>query len=252
MIFYFSGTGNSEWVAQHLAKALGEEALPIARVMERHEEYVPGEDGAVGFVFPVYAWGPPTIVLQFIEQLRMTRPGYLYFVCTCGDDVGKTADIFCKAIRAKGWTCQAGYSVTMPESYVCLPGFDVDGKDVEERKVQNATGRVDYIAQALKERMVMPKFDCHEGPFPRAKSYFLGWCFHQFLMSPKPWHATEACIGCGKCEKICPVHNITLTERPVWGENCTQCAACYHICPVHAVEYGGRTKNKGQYRRFLK
>ena len=62
--------------------------------------------------------------------------------------------------------------------------------------------------------------------------------FNTFLMSPKPFHATEACIACKKCEKVCPVNNIKVTDRPVWGDNCTQCLACYHICPVHAVEYG--------------
>ena len=41
--------------------------------------------------------------------------------------------------------------------------------------------------------------------------------FNAFLMSPKPFHATEACIGCKKCEKVCPVGNITVTDRPVLG-----------------------------------
>ena len=37
----------------------------------------------------------------------------------------------------------AGYSVTMPNTYVSLPGFDVDAEDVEEQKVQNAMARLD-------------------------------------------------------------------------------------------------------------
>lgn len=77
--------------------------------------------------------------------------------------------------------------------------------------------------------------------------------FNTFLMSPKPFYATEACIACKKCEKACPVNNIKVTDRPVWGDNCTQCLACYHICPVHAVEYGKVTAKKGQYKgRLLK
>ena len=67
-------------------------------------------------------------------------------------------------------------------------------------------------------------------------------------MSPKPFHATDACIACKKCEKVCPVHNITVTDKPQWGNNCTQCLGCYHICPVHAIEYGKMTCRKGQYR----
>lgn len=89
--------------------------------------------------------------------------------------------------------------------------------------------------------------------FPFTKSYLLRPLFNAFLMSPKPFHATEACIGCKKCEKVCPVGNITVTDRPVWGGNCTQCLACYHVCPVHAVEYGKMTGKKGQYKgRLLK
>ena len=71
------------------------------------------------------------------------------------------------------------------------------------------------------------------------------------FLYPKVDHA--ACIDCGLCEKVCPVGNITVTDRPVWGGNCTQCLACYHVCPVHAVEYGKMTGKKGQYKgRLLK
>ena len=31
------------------------------------------------------------------------------------------------------------------------------------------------------------------------------------------------------------------------GMDCTSCLACYHVCPKHAVQYGRRTKRKGQY-----
>ena len=116
MIFYFSGTGNSAWVARQIAKAQQEELLAIAEEINKNKEYVLKDGEKVGFVFPVYAWGPPGIVLRFIRQLKMKNPEYLFFVCTCGDDTGRTAQVFSSAIRRKGWHCVAGYSVTMPNT----------------------------------------------------------------------------------------------------------------------------------------
>ena len=56
------------------------------------------------------------------------------------------------------------------------------------------------------------------------------------------------CIGCGKCEKLCPLNNITLQNaRPVWGTNCTQCMACICYCPTRAIEYGKKSAGKPRY-----
>ena len=64
----------------------------------------------------------------------------------------------------------------------------------------------------------------------------------QFHINP------EFCIGCGKCEKLCPMNNITLpNDRPVWGDNCTQCMACICYCPKEAIEYGKRSVGKPRY-----
>lgn len=252
MIFYFSGTGNSAWVARQLAESQHEELLSIAVETGKDQEYTLKEGEKVGFVFPVYAWGPPEIVLRFVRGLKMEKPGFLYFVCTCGDDTGRTAQVFSAAVRRKGWECMAGYSVTMPNTYISLPGFDVDEQDVEERKIQNAVARLDFISGEISKRVRTGHFNCHEGVLPFTKTYVLRPFFNLFLMSPAPFHATDACVGCKKCEKACPVHNIKVAGRPVWGKNCTQCLACYHVCPVHAVQYGKMTRGKGQYRRFLK
>lgn len=102
MIFYFSGTGNSRWVAESLGKRLEDAVEDIADVKIEKEEYTLPEGEILGFVFPVYAWAPPTIVMDFISLLRLSSaPKYVFFVCTCGDDSGKTADIFVKQLKRK-------------------------------------------------------------------------------------------------------------------------------------------------------
>lgn len=97
----------------------------------------------VGFVFPIYSWGPPPIVLQFLQGLSLSNyhSQYFFFVCSCGDDTGLAQQVFCDAVAANGWRCDAGFSVTMPNNYVLLPGFDVDSKEVEKRKLDDAVQR---------------------------------------------------------------------------------------------------------------
>ena len=68
----------------------------------------------------------------------------------------------------------------------------------------------------------------------------------------KPFHATDACIGCGKCARVCPLNNIEMVEvdgkkRPKWLKPCAHCMACIGNCPFEAVEFGDITKNKEKY-----
>jgi ferredoxin/flavodoxin len=250
MIFYFSGTGNSRHAAQLLGERLNDEVLDMASF---RGGALHGAAATVGFVFPVYGWAPPQVVMQFIQGMTAEQtPAYLYFIAVCGDDTGKTADVFAEAIRRKGWHVDAGFSLTMPNTYVCLPGFDVDKPEVERLKIEAVPARIEYIAQAVKERRVMSRFDCHEGALPVLKTYFLGGFFRQFLMNPKMFRVNEGCVGCGRCEQVCPLGNILMKQnQPHWGKYCAHCLACYHACPKHAVEYDGQTKKKGQYKRFL-
>lgn len=187
--------------------------------------------------------------MEFIKRLRLegnTLP-YCYFLCTCGDDIGRTQRVLQQALHPLGLSLQAGVTLVMPDCYISLPGFDVDGDEERTTKLTQAPLALDTFIQCVKIRET-GYFKLKPGSFPRMKTYVLGSLFRRFLMSDKPFHATEACIGCGKCAKACPVQNICMTDkRPQWQGHCTGCLACYHTCPLNAVQYGNRTKGKGQY-----
>ena len=77
MIFYFTGTGNSLWVAKALSEALGEPLVSIADELHKEKDgwvYPVRPDEKILFVYPVHSWGPAVSVTHFIS--RLTLNGY--------------------------------------------------------------------------------------------------------------------------------------------------------------------------------
>lgn len=251
MIFYFSGTGNSLWIANEVAKYQDEQLISIGdeiRIEQNQFEYSLKENEKVGFVFPVYSWAPPTVVLNFIRRITLHNynRNYSFFICSCGDDIGLTQKIFTKAIINKGWKVDAGFSVIMPNNYVTFPGFDTDSKKVEIRKLKESVAEVEHINKII-SNSIQDVFECKVGSFSFIKSRIINPLFNKYAITSKPFFATDDCIACKLCEKVCPMGNIIVNGKPSWGENCTTCLGCYHICPKKAIQYGNRTRRKHQY-----
>lgn len=227
MIYCFSGTGNSRFVADKL-RAMAD------------------DDGTLGLVFPVYAWGIPKVVEEYVEkEMKETKAKYVYAVMTCGDDVGYADRILQKHMG--GRRLDAAFSVPMPNTYVCLPGFDVDPDDVAEAKVKKTMAMLPTIAEAIKAWRHTT--EVHRGSVPWLKTYVLRPLFNRFLVTDRYFSTTDACNRCHRCVKQCPLHNIDTdhTGHIRWGNtSCTGCLRCYHQCQMHAIRFGWFTNGKGQ------
>lgn len=260
MIFYFSGTGNSLWIARALSGALDEPLVSIAEELKKEQpeyRYEMGEKERILLVFPVHSWGPAIPVMRFLGRLGFSGKGGqvfppVYAVCTCGDECGYTSRRLRKALRKRGLTLAACYSVQMPNNYVLMPGFTVDPEAVEKRKLQEAPARVGEIAASIAGKTLLSEKEMnlyHRGPLPWLKSYVVYPLFTNFAAGKNSFYATDACISCGVCERVCPTGTIRLSAegRPVWADTCVQCVACIHRCPTRAIEYGKVTQKKGRY-----
>lgn len=249
MIAYFSGTGNSRFVASKLAEKLDAQ---VNKILD--SSFNKGE--VEGLVFPIYSWGIPPVILQFVSEKSDALAANVWVVCTCGDETGNAPKQLKKALEKVGKRMVAFWSVQMPNDYVLLPGFTVDSQEVEEKKLQLAPARIDAIAELIRKQDW--RFDYVSGSMPAVRS--LVWpLFKRWGINPKLWRFTDACIGCGKCAQVCPVSNIQMVDgesdtkkHPHWGDNCLSCTACFHVCPTNAVQYGKITDKKKQYQHFLK
>lgn len=249
MIFYFTGTGNSLWAARKLGKRLNEPLRPIDKWGKKEYVYTLQPTEKLLFVFPIHSWGLPVLMLRFIEKLKVE--GYInqmiYMVCTCGDDCGNTDKVLQKMLSKKGLDLHGAFSVRMPNTYILLPGFDVDKKSLEEEKLIEAERRIQEIGDMiLGERPVKKLYT--SGSFACLKTNMVYPLFARFFIGKTSFYATDKCTACGLCARICPTGTISLEEqRPRWGNDCVQCLACIHRCPVRAIEYGKQTQQKGRY-----
>lgn len=250
MIFYFSGTGNSQWIAEQLSSILGEKLIAIADAMaDKQFTFSLSENEMLGFVFPTYSWGPAPVMIDFVKQLNIhgyTSDTYCYMVTSCGDDIGLSVDLWKKALSPIA--CNAAFSVQMPNNYILLPGFDVDSKELECEKKLKARNRIDFIIKNITQRTAIT--DVTEGRFAWLKTRVIYPLFSRYSMSDKKFTTnTEKCNRCGLCVKNCPTKNICMSPKsaPQWNGNCAMCLACIHRCPMHAIEYGKATQKKGRY-----
>lgn len=55
--------------------------------------------------------------------------------------------------------------------------------------------------------------------------------------APRPGVIAPSCIGCGKCERICPVQAVTIAEGRATIDlaRCIRCYCCHEICTEHAI-----------------
>ena len=114
MIFYFSGTGNSKWIAQEIAKGTGDEAVDMVSLRNiQAPAYEPQLGETIGFVFPIYAWRVPQYVLDFASEISWDDSHYVFAVCTCGGEAGNALDRFSQSVPL-----QSKFSVQMPNNYI--------------------------------------------------------------------------------------------------------------------------------------
>lgn len=250
MILCFSGTGNSLAVANHIAQLAGDKVYSLGEPLHLLPDVKPGEQ--VIWVMPCHSWGMPKWVKKNLRTTPLpgAEAANHHLVMTCGDDIGLAHLQWRKALAKRGWKTVGTYSVAMPNTYILLPGFDVDSLEVSAARMESMPQRVARIWHSIKCGARVD--DVVRGGAPWLKTKVVYPLFMLLLTSPKPFHSTTTCVGCAKCAKACPLSNISMAgNHPQWGKQCTLCLGCYHACPVHAVAYGSITTHKGQKQLII-
>ena len=244
MILYFSGTGNSRYVAEQIAKITSDEIISINSKLQNNDTSDILADDRLIFVVPTYAWRIPRVVRDWITKTNFKGAKNTWFVMTCGSEIGNAEKYNKKLCNKKGFIYMGSAQVVMPENYIAM--FDSPKDDEIEEIFSQADVEIKNIIDVLVQNK----------PFPTPRnnlqdkfmSGLVNMLFYPMFVKAKGFYADNKCTNCGKCVKVCLLNNIEIkNNKPVWNNNCTHCMACISYCPTNAIEYGKKTVGKKRY-----
>ena len=244
MILYFTGTGNSRYIAERIAVALGDELLSMNDRIKTGDYSPVKTNERLVIVTPTNAWRIPRIVRDWLAETDFPCGAQMWFVMTCGSEIGNAAQYNRALCQEKQLTYMGTAQIIMPENYIAM--FDAPQTEEARQIVARAEPDIDRVISAIAANQAFPQ--PRNNLYDRFMSGPVNPIFYSFFVKATAFAAGGACTGCGQCTRLCPTNNITIQNgKPVWGGDCTHCMACICRCPAQAIEYGKKSLGKPRY-----
>ena len=247
MVLYFSATGNTRFAARRLAALLEDEALDLLDRIRRSDFSPIHSEKPFVVCAPTYVCEMPRFLADTLRKTPLTGSRDIYFVFTSGGYSGISGVLARGIARKKGLRYRGCADLTMPRNYIANDHYpELDTPEIE-RRIRTSAEQIGPVADAIRSG-------------DKLKSRHV-WLFEVLITLPfypvwvrtrqgvADFHATDKCVGCGKCAQLCPLNVIELVDRrPVWrGKSCAHCMSCIQNCPVEAIQYGNITQKKKRY-----
>lgn len=249
-IYYFSATGNSLQLARSIAANLEHcELVPMARALGN--EMIEPSSERIGLIFPVFAWGMPRMVNEFVSKLSLKGRPYIFAAATCVAIPGNTLRDLQKLLRQRGSDLQAGFVVKSGRSSLMkLNSLDkiIIRLDRKRKTLRNPDDRISEIVSTVRN------LQRHRPETSSPAANLFGSMFHDLALKSfktidSAFLVNDSCEGCGHCARICPRSNIIMqNNRPVFQHNCELCHACIQWCPNFAIRHPNFDGALKQYR----
>lgn len=239
-MLYFSGTGNSEYIAKRFAEIMREEYKQDFEVhsIEEDKDFrsILEMNSIAGFCYPTYGSCVPRIMREFVlKHKEYLRGKKLIIFCTQLIFSGDGAGIFTELLGDIPYEVVLAEHFNMPNNLCNIPVFRVRNGSETDSMVKRAEVRLEKACGYLNQnRKHLRGFN--------SLSYLLGLIQRpsfskiEKAAADKVYVDEMACSLCGRCARECPTHNLYISEEMVRARGiCTQCYRCVNNCPQQAI-----------------
>ena len=254
MVIYYSASGNSRFIAEQLAELLDDKCLDLKDRIRSGDNSKLCSKKPFIICSPVYVCEMPRFVSYHLKHTKFCGNRNVYFVFTSGGYAGMSGSLAKRIVKNKKMIYKGHAEIKMPSNHVVSNMYPPTEHDECVKRINAAVKEVKKLAKIVQ----------NEGEF-KARHVFLYekmvilpfnpfWA--KYMQPTKGFFTTDKCIGCGLCQKSCPINNIKIVDKhPVWiNKQCAHCMACILNCPFEAIEYADITQKKEKYniKKYLR
>lgn len=239
-ILYFSGTGNTRYVANHLkaefeAKSAKVTLIDMASISP--SEFNADDYDLIAIGYPMHAFNPIKYAANFVKKLpKMENQKPVFIFQVTGGYEKPSNEIVKKYLRKNGYKVIYEELFVMPSNMVVYTSareavilcYDM------EKTATKAVSDIFYGNISLAKIPLWLRFVyfINRGEYWSIK--FLG----KLLIADK-----KKCTMCMKCVNNCPVGNISSDGQSIkFGWKCIFCMKCIYSCPTRAITLRGIPK----------
>jgi len=246
-IYYFSGTGNSLYVARELQKRIPDSSLmPIVSLL--HNDVICTNGDSVGIVFPVHALTIPIAVKKFLRKADMKSADYIFAIATRVGTIFRGFEKMDELLKKKNKRLASHFILNMYGNDPRCEHYESPTDTEISKRGSVVQERLDSIQRIIVNKEIARERDTeHSIDFPhnRLFNYLLeklvlfGMTVVEYTRGVNYFCSDDRCTGCGICEKVCLSQKIQMVnKKPVWQKNvfCYMCYACVNYCPVRSVQ----------------
>ena len=261
LTLYFSGTGNSRYVAMRFSSLMQADCHSIEETVDFDACLSKSE--TVCFCYPTYGSCVPRIMRDFVTTHKMALTGKkLVLFCTQLLFSGDGARVFMDLLE--GVRCEVIYAehIRMPNNICNVFLFPVKTADRCGDVFAAADRLLARAADNIRAGIVVKR---GFNPLSRAMGFLAQRAYFPAVeaRAGKNVRVSADCTVCGLCVRVCPMKNLRLETTPAHAGqsapeqenkvyvaqngNCTLCYRCVNQCPQKAITVMLHATVKQQY-----
>ncbi|MCL2546822.1 MAG: EFR1 family ferrodoxin [Oscillospiraceae bacterium] len=246
VMFYFSGTGNSKYIAELFCQNMDAVAHSIEETVD-FESLIGGEE-VIGFCYPVYMSRVPRIMREFVAQnMAALVDKKVIIFCTQWLLSGDGARTFTTLFPKRHIQVIYAEHFLMPNNVSNMFVLPMDSDKRIEKRIEKAQHRIQAVCRNIENGIIRKRgFSAVSRVLGLFQGIFLSMVEKRANKSIK---VTSDCTKCGICVSICPMANLVLNSDTITHtHNCTMCYRCINQCPPKAITVVFHGKVKKQYQ----